>query len=99
MDSYTEPVIEFTSCSYLPEYTMEIYNTNTTYGNETATNTHVNTGDFAYDIAQIALTQVGYLEKESNSQLDSKTANAGVMILPLLAAILPRIFMSGSSFL
>lgn len=28
-------------------------------------------------VLQIAMNEVGYLEKKSNSQLDSKTANAG----------------------
>ncbi|MBQ8382627.1 MAG: CHAP domain-containing protein [Clostridia bacterium] len=72
MDSYTEQEINFTSRSYLPEYTMVVYNTNTTYGNATATNNHVNTGNFAYDVTQIALTQIGYVEKNDASDLDSK---------------------------
>lgn len=32
---------------------------------------------FASKVVDIALNEVGYLEKETNSQLDSKTANAG----------------------
>lgn len=75
MDSYAEPLINFESCSYLPDYLLSL--ADNTIGNETATNDHVNTGDYAYDVAQIALTQVGYLEKATNSQLDHKTANAG----------------------
>lgn len=76
MDSYTEPTINFTSCSYIPEYTMTTYSVNTTtIGNDTATNDHVNTGDFAYDVAQIALTQVGYLEKLNATDLYSKAGS------------------------
>ena len=32
---------------------------------------------FASKVVNIALNEVGYLEKASNSNLDSKTANAG----------------------
>ena len=34
-------------------------------------------GNYASKVIEIALAEVGYLEKRSNSQLDSKTANAG----------------------
>ena len=33
--------------------------------------------NYASKVIDIALGQVGYLEKKSNSNLDSKTANAG----------------------
>ena len=71
MDSYTEPTIGFTSCSYLPEYTMSSYSTNTD-GNDTASNTPNITGDFINDIVQIALTEIGYQEKNNGSDLYSK---------------------------
>lgn len=71
MDSYTEPTIVFTSCSYLPEYTMSSYSTNTD-GNDTASNTPNITGDFINDIVQIALSQIGYQEKNNGEDLYSK---------------------------
>ena len=33
--------------------------------------------NYASKVIEVALNQVGYLEKKSNSNLDSKTANAG----------------------
>ncbi len=45
--------------------------------NDLAENTHVNTGDQAYDLVEVARTQVGYHEKNSASQLEYKTANSG----------------------
>lgn len=71
-DEYYEQVILFESCSYYP-YDDSIQ----TYANNNATNDHANTGDYAYDIVMIAETQIGYIEKASNSNLDSKTGNAG----------------------
>ena len=45
--------------------------------NDLADNTHSNTGDQAYDLVEVARTQVGYHEKSSVSQLEYKTANSG----------------------
>lgn len=62
-DAYMENFTDFVSCSYVPE------------------NTEISTLTIAQGITptivQIAESQVGYLEKDSNSSLDSFTANAG----------------------
>ena len=42
-------------------------------------------------LIQIANAEVGYLEKSSNSQLDSKTANAGTARLTTMAATSSRV--------
>lgn len=72
-DRYIEPNISFKSCAYVPDMQTVV-----PYANSTADEKqHELKGDYAYDLAQIALTQEGYLEKASQSNLNSKTGNAG----------------------
>lgn len=71
-DCYYEEFISYESLSYI-----EQRETSSVYANSTATNDHENTGDYAYDLIQVALTQEGYHEKATNDDLESKTGNSG----------------------
>lgn len=61
-DKYREVVSGFTSCSFITETQGE---------------THRYIIEDVQSIAEVAISQVGYLEKASNSNLESFTANAG----------------------
>ncbi len=63
-DNYTEGLSGFESCSYVPE----------NYDPDADLNTG---GDRSICLLYVANSQVGYKEKESDSQLNSFTANAG----------------------
>lgn len=62
-DAYFEEVTEFISCSYVPEGGM--------------VSTFALSDTEVPRIVRVAETQVGYLEKETNSNLENFTANAG----------------------
>lgn len=82
-DSYSEDYISFKSVSYIPlsarlsAQSINISSSSIQSNSDSAVNTHTNIGDQAYDLVEVARTQLGYIEKASNSQLEYKTANAG----------------------
>ena len=74
-DGYFEPLLEFKSCSYVSSSSV----TNSMNSRTTTVDDGVSlTGDYAYDIVQVAVAELGYLEKdEATDNLDDKTADAG----------------------
>lgn len=71
---YQESFVSFVSCAYVPETPMVLSANDLTVDYD-----YQCTGDYAYDIVQVALTQEGYIEKASASEayLYDKTANPG----------------------
>lgn len=74
-DGYFESYLAFKSCSYVSSVPVE----NSINSRTSATDYNVNlTEDYAYDIVQVAVAELGYIEKnEADDNLDDKTADAG----------------------
>lgn len=54
------------------------------------TNYKVTAAEAIQDAVKIAKTEIGYREKASNANLDSKTANAGPLIIQSIGGMLHR---------
>lgn len=76
-DGYEETFLSFNSSSFWTRVSIPAARTGSNSDLTPTEFDDILTGDFAYDLVEVAKTQEGYHEKASNSQLEYKTANSG----------------------
>lgn len=76
-DGYEETFLSFNSSSFWTRLNTPVARTGSSSDLTQTEFDDMLTGDFAYDLVEVAKTQEGYHEKASNSQLEYKTANSG----------------------